>query len=95
MVCPVPAGGFLGWLPGRRTRVRRCTECGTTWTMPGHSESPGAWSKGIPLGELYSAARLLSNQTIARGLEDAEVRNALSHCPQCGSGHFIEIRKRQ
>jgi len=23
---------------------------------------------------------------------DAEVRQALSHCPQCGSGHFTEYR---
>lgn len=23
---------------------------------------------------------------------DAEVREALSHCPQCGSGHFTDYR---
>jgi hypothetical protein len=29
------------------------------------------------------------------GAESAEVREALSHCPQCGSGQFTEYRKDQ
>jgi hypothetical protein len=29
------------------------------------------------------------------GAESAEVREALSHCPQCGSGKFTEYRKEE
>jgi hypothetical protein len=48
---------------------------------------------GIPLTpELQSAGRLIGQQILAGEQEDTEVREALSHCPQCGSGHFTESR---
>jgi hypothetical protein len=64
--------------------------------MPHHGDSPRPRIRGVPLiPELYSAARMFSDQNAARGQEDAEVREALSHCPQCGSDHFTEIRERR
>ena len=75
--------------------MRRCTECGTTWTMPRHSGNPKPRNRGVPIGELYAASRLLSTQSVARAQEDAEVREALAHCPQCGSGHFTESREQR
>ena len=91
----MPAGGFFAWIDGRKSRVRRCTKCGTAWTMPLHSGNPRPRSKGIPIGELYAASRLLSSQSVARSQEGAEVREALAHCPQCGSGDFTESRERR
>ena len=44
---------------------------------------------------MYSAARMMSEQTIACSQEEAEVRDALAHCPSCGSGHFTEFRERR
>jgi ribosomal protein S27AE len=72
--------------------MRRCSECGYSWTMPkkGHS---GHLNEGIELTpHLQSAAHLMGEQALATGAADAEVREALSHCPQCGSGHFTEYR---
>jgi hypothetical protein len=37
---------------------------------------------------------MLNDQMIASAREDAEVRDALAHCPQCGSGRFTEVRER-
>jgi hypothetical protein len=38
---------------------------------------------------------MFTDQNAARAQEDAEVREALSRCPQCGSDHFTEIRERR
>lgn len=63
--------------------------------MPRHGEGPGPRSSGVPLApEMYSAARMMSDQMMAGAREDAEVQEALSHCPQCGSGHYTEFRER-
>jgi hypothetical protein len=37
------------------------------------------------------AARVIRGRDEA----DTEVKEALSHCPQCGSGHFSEYRAAQ
>jgi hypothetical protein len=37
----------------------------------------------------------LSKQFTAGAQEEAEVRDALAHCPQCGSGHFTEFREQR
>jgi len=58
--------------------------------MP-HQEPHGHLSEGIELTpHLQSAAHLLGEQMVSGAEGDAEVREALSHCPQCGSGHFTE-----
>jgi hypothetical protein len=50
-------------------------------------------TEGIPLtAELQSAAHLIGEQIVTGAEEDVEVREALAHCPQCGSGHFTESR---
>jgi hypothetical protein len=60
--------------------------------MP-HKERAGHANGGIELTpHLQSAAHLMGEQALAAGSADAEVREALSHCPQCGSGHFTEYR---
>ena len=41
---------------------------------------------------LQSAAHLMSEQVMSSAEDDIEVREALSHCPQCGSGYFTEYR---
>ena len=41
---------------------------------------------------LQSAAHLMSEQVMSSAEDDIEVREALSHCPQRGSGHFTEYR---
>ena len=41
---------------------------------------------------MQSAAHLIGEQIISGAEWDAEVRAALSHCPQCGSGRFTEYR---
>jgi hypothetical protein len=91
----VPVCGFLGRVFGRRARVRRCTECATTWSVPLDIRNPAPRNKGFAIGELYSASRLLSNQFRAGAREEADVRDAFAHCPQCGSGHFTELRERR
>jgi hypothetical protein len=76
--------------------VRRCNECGTTWNMPHHAGSRSHLTDGIPLTpELQSAARLIGEQIVTGAQEDAEVREALGHCPQCGSGNFTELREKR
>jgi DNA-directed RNA polymerase subunit RPC12/RpoP len=60
--------------------------------MPRHSESSRPRTKGISLGELYSASRLLSDQIIANAEDESELHDALARCPQCGSRHFTEFR---
>ena len=53
----------------------------------------GYLTEGIELTpHLQSAAHLIGEQIMTGAEEDAEVRSALSHCPQCGSGHFTEYR---
>jgi hypothetical protein len=34
----------------------------------------------------------MRDRDVAHTEDDMEVREALSHCPQCGSGHFTEYR---
>jgi hypothetical protein len=64
--------------------------------MPRHVGNPPPQNKGgAAVGELYSAARLLSKQCTAGAQEEVEVRDALAHCPQCGSGHFTEAREQR
>jgi hypothetical protein len=64
--------------------------------MPRHVGNPAPRNKGVAaVGELYSAARLLSKQFTAGAQEEAEVRDALAHCPQCGSGQFAEFREQR
>jgi hypothetical protein len=36
--------------------------------------------------------RAMRDHVVAGTEDDVEVREALSHCPQCGSGHFIDYR---
>jgi hypothetical protein len=61
--------------------------------MPRRSGSRRHLTDGIPLTpELQSAGRLIGEQIVAGAQEDVEVREALAHCPQCGSGHFTESR---
>lgn len=72
--------------------MRECSECGYSWTMP-QKEHTGHHGEGIELTpHLQSAAHLMGQQALAAGAADAEVREALGHCPQCGSGHFSEYR---
>jgi hypothetical protein len=60
--------------------------------MP-HKEPRAHFSGGIELTpHLQSAAHLVGEQIMSGAEEDAEFREALSHCPQCGSGHFTEYR---
>jgi hypothetical protein len=60
--------------------------------MP-HKQHAGHVEDGIELTpHLQAAAHLMGEQALAAGSADAEVREALSHCPQCGSGHFTEYR---
>ena len=60
--------------------------------MP-HQEHSGHLGEGIELTpHLQSAAHLMGEQAVADAVSDAQVREALSHCPQCGSGHFTEYR---
>jgi hypothetical protein len=37
----------------------------------------------------------LSKQFTAGAQEEAEVRDALADCPQCGSGQFAEFREQR
>jgi hypothetical protein len=72
--------------------MRRCEECGYSWTMP-QKQHASHVDVGIELTpHLQSAAHLMGGQTLAAGAADAEVREALGHCPQCGSGHFTDYR---
>ena len=72
--------------------MRRCSECGYSWSMP-QKEHTGDLGGGIELTpHLQSAAHLMGEQALDAGAADAEVREALSHCPQCGSGYFTEYR---
>jgi hypothetical protein len=96
------AGGKRGWFGRRRApRVRQCSECGYTWKMP---HRRGRWwsvPSGLPaapmspLGQssnLHAVAPLIRQQAMSGAAGDAEVKEALSHCPQCGSGHFVQYR---
>lgn len=80
------------WLRGHRApRMRRCSECGYSWAMPQKERRVG--HGGIELTpHLQSAALMIGDQITRSVEEDVEVREALSHCPQCGSGHFTEYR---
>jgi hypothetical protein len=61
--------------------------------MPRRRGSRRHLTDGIPLTpELQSAGHLIGEQIVAGAQEDAEVRAALGHCPQCGSGLFTESR---
>ena len=44
---------------------------------------------------MYSAARMMRDQIIANARDDAEVRDALCHCPECGAERFTEVRERR
>lgn len=60
--------------------------------MP-HKEPHAHLSEGIELTPHFqSAAHLVGEQILSGAEGDAEVREALSHCPQCGSGHYTEFR---
>jgi hypothetical protein len=75
--------------------MRRCSECGYTWPMP-HKEPHARFSEGIELTpHLQSAAHLVGEQILIGAEGDAEIKEALSHCPQCGSGHYTEFRADQ
>jgi hypothetical protein len=76
--------------------MRRCEECGYSWPMPERERARGRTAGGIELTpHLQSAARLIGEQVISGAEEDAEVRRALGHCPQCGSGRFTDYRARE
>ena len=63
--------------------------------MP-HKGPHAHFSEGIELTpHLQSAAYLIGEQTMSDAEGDAEVKEALSHSPQCGSGHFTEYRADQ
>ena len=87
-------GGVVGWWHRRHgARVRRCTQCGYEWPLPRKEPRSGHLPEGIPLGpESQSAARMIGQQVVSGSVEGGEVREALSHCPQCGSGEFTEHR---
>lgn len=58
--------------------------------MP-HKKPRAHFSEAIELTpHLQSAAHLVGEQIMSEAEGDAEVREALSHCPQCGSGHFTD-----
>jgi hypothetical protein len=40
----------------------------------------------------YPDVRAMQDEVEAAAEDDIEVREALAHCPQCGSGHFTEYR---
>ena len=61
--------------------------------MPTKEPGGGHLTEGIELTpHLQSAAHLIGEQIMSGAEAYAEVREALSHCPQCGSGHFTEYR---
>jgi hypothetical protein len=50
--------------------------------------------EGIELTpHLQSAAHLIGEQVASAAAGDVEVREAFSHCAQCGSGHYTEYRE--
>jgi hypothetical protein len=80
------------WRRSRGPRMRRCSECGYSWPMP-QKEHYGHENDGIELTpHLQSAAHLIGQQVLSAAEDNTEVREALSHCPQCGSGHYTEHR---
>ena len=73
--------------------MRRCSECGYSWAMPHSGPWYGHLGEGIELTpHLQAAAHMIGEQVSSAAEEDTEVKEALSHCPQCGSGHFTEYR---
>lgn len=73
--------------------MRRCDECGYSWPMPEREPERGRRTGGIELTpHLQSAAHLIGEQIMNGAEQDAQVREALGHCPQCGSGRFTEYR---
>lgn len=58
--------------------------------MP-HKEHTGQLGGGMELIP-RRGADLLIEQAVAAGVSATEVREALSHCPQCGSGRWKEYR---
>jgi hypothetical protein len=78
-------------------KVRQCTQCGYTWAMPRRAPRPGHLSEVIELApfHLQSSAHLIGEQTVSGADADAELREALSHRPQCSSGKFAEYRADQ
>jgi hypothetical protein len=38
---------------------------------------------------------MLNDQVLVAARQAAEVRDALAHCPQCGSAHFTEFREQR
>jgi hypothetical protein len=38
---------------------------------------------------------LVVEQAVASAYQSTDVKFALSHCPQCGSGHFTESRTKR
>lgn len=74
--------------------MRRCTACGYTWPLPhkGHAKSnlfEGADLRAYP----YQEVRLVREHVAADAEDSIEVREDLSHCPQCGSGHLTKYRE--
>jgi hypothetical protein len=64
--------------------------------MPAKGRASGHLIDGIELTpHLQSAAGLIGHQIVSEADDDAEVREALSHCPQCGSATFTEYRNEQ
>jgi hypothetical protein len=60
--------------------------------MP-QNEHHGLENDGIELTpHLQSAAHLIGQQILSAAEQNMEVHQALSHCPQCGSGNYIDYR---
>jgi ribosomal protein S27AE len=87
--CVARTGGVVGWWHRRRgLRIRRCSQCGYEWPMPKAGHHLGGDSQnGLQSKDIYGNR----GRRIAIW-DDPEVHEALSHCPQCGSGTFTEYR---
>jgi hypothetical protein len=71
----------------------RCSECGYSWAMPTKESHHLYFGEGIALTpNVQSAAHLIGEQIESARAGDNEVREAFSHCAQCGSGHYTEYR---
>jgi predicted nucleic acid-binding Zn-ribbon protein len=74
--------------------MRRCTECGYTW--PVTDKEHARWNQ-VEEADLraypYREIRSIRERVTAEAEDDIEVREALSHCPQCGARHFTEYRE--
>ena len=82
-----------GWWWRRGPRTRRCSECGYKWPLPHKEHARSHLVNGAVLrAARYPDIRVIHDQVEGATGDDIEVREALAHCPQCGSGHFTEYR---